>query len=129
MGLQTFGQTQINKLEPEQYFDFWIGEWELTWETPSGINNGGNIITKLLDNKVIQEEFWVINDPNMNEFKGRSWSVYNAYSGAWKQIWVDNQGSFFEFTAEFEGNNRIFKREIVKSDGSKILQRMVFYDI
>jgi hypothetical protein len=122
-------QVNINKLTPEQYFDFWVGEWELTWETASEIRTGVNIIDKILNDKIIQEYFSVTSDPNMEGFTGKSWSVYNSQSSTWTQTWVDNQGSYFLFVGEIDGDNRIFKRSIVKSDGSEILQRMVFYDI
>jgi hypothetical protein len=40
-------------MENEQ-FDFWIGEWELTWAENG---RGRNVITKILDGKVVQEQF------------------------------------------------------------------------
>jgi len=129
ISFSAFSQVKINKLNPEQYFDFWIGEWELTWESESGISTGVNVIEKILNDKVIQEYFSVINDPNMDGFTGKSWSVYNTHSETWTQTWVDNQGSYFHFNGENNGDDRIFKRSIIKSDGSEILQRMVFYDI
>jgi len=129
ISFSAFSQLNINKLSPEQYFDFWVGEWELTWESDSGISTGENIIIKILDDKVIQEDFFVKNDPNMDGYTGKSWSVYDSYTSSWKQTWVDNQGSLIDFVGEIDGDSRIFKRSIVKSDGSEILQRMVFYDI
>ena len=65
----------------------------------------------------------------MSNYTGKSWSVYNTNTDTWHQTWVDNQGAYLDFIGEFDGNKRIFKREVVKSDGSKILQRMVFHDI
>ena len=53
-----FGQTDIDQLKPEQYFDFWVGTWDLTWEASDGTSETGtNHIEKILDGKVIQENF------------------------------------------------------------------------
>lgn len=123
-------QTQIADLKPSEYFDFWLGEWILTWEkSDQTIGRGENSIFKLLNNKVIEENFKVTNDESMNGFTGKSWSVYNSIKETWYQTWVDNQGSYLDFVGEIDGEKRIFKREVLKHDGSLIYQRMVFYDI
>ncbi|MFC2152052.1 hypothetical protein ACFLSE_05940 [Bacteroidota bacterium] len=123
-------QIKISTLDPSSYFDFWIGDWELIWQnSDKSIGKGENSIFKTLNTKVIQENFEVVNDPNMNDFIGKSWSVYNINNGTWYQTWVDNQGSYLDFIGEIEEEKRIFKRTFVKSDGTIITQRMVFYDI
>jgi len=123
-------QTNISDLKPSAYFDFWIGSWDLRWEKSDGtIGEGENTITKILSNKVIQEDFKVTNDPAMSNFTGKSWSVYNKNNGTWYQTWVDNNGAYLDFIGEFHDNKRIFKREFITSDGSLIMQRMVFYEI
>jgi len=122
-------QTQVENIKPENLFDFWIGNWDLTWESSSGDGIGENVIIKILENKVIQENFKVLNDPNIQGFIGKSWSVYNQNNGIWYQTWVDNQGAYLDFIGEIDGENRIFKRSITKADGSVILQRMVFSNI
>ncbi len=121
-------QTHLKDLNPNEYFDFWIGDLDLIWESGENFGTGENSIFKTLNNAVIQENFKVIDDANMNGYMGKSWSVFNASKGIWYQTWVDNQGAYLEFIGEFN-NNRIFKREILKPDGSKIMQRMIFYDI
>jgi hypothetical protein len=50
-------------------------------------------------------------------------------SGKWKQTWVDNQGSYLDFTGEFKDGQMILGREVQKKDGTKIMQRMVFKNI
>jgi len=63
-------------------FDFWIGEWDLTWTNAEGkIDKGTNHITKILDGKVIQENF----SDAAGKFKGTSISVYDRRKKTWHQ--------------------------------------------
>jgi len=122
-------QTNLSELNPEEYFDFWVGTWELTWEDAGGSTAyGSNHIEKVLDSKVIKENFKALSG-SYKGFAGKSFSVYNPRTGKWKQTWVDNNGGYLDFIGTFDGNKRIFKREGVNPEGEKILQRMVFYDI
>jgi hypothetical protein len=107
-------------------FDFWIGEWNLTWTGAEGkIGKGTNRISKILDGKVIQENF---SDAEGN-FKGISISVYNPTKKTWHQAWADNQGGYFDFEGQVEGEKRIFRTQMKELNGEKIIQRMVFYNI
>ncbi len=103
-------------------FDFWLGEWDLTWGD-DGI--GSNHISKILDGLVIQEEF--DGTPSM-PLKGISLSTYNANLGKWQQTWVDNSGSYLDLIGEFKNGEMILSRDAVIQDKA-IKQRMVFYNI
>jgi len=59
-------------------FDFWIGEWELTW---SDSLDGTNRVEKVMDGCTLQENFY---DPRM-KYVGKSWSVYNPNKKEWQQ--------------------------------------------
>lgn len=123
-------QTSDTEIQPEEYFDFWVGKWEVSWEEADGnIGRGTNFIEKTLAGAVIQEHFQV-NEGQMEGYKGTSISVYNHRTNTWKQAWADNQGGYFDFTGKVEGNNRIFQTDI-REMGSDTLftQRMVFYEI
>jgi len=68
---QNGNQKPCSSLEAKQ-FDFWVGEWDLTWQDKDGnTQTGSNIITKTLNNCVIEENF------TGGSFIGRSLSVYN----------------------------------------------------
>lgn len=122
-------QTELSKLNPEEYFNFWLGEWELTWEDADGnAAHGTNHIERVLDGMVIKENFEA-HSGSFEGFKGKSYSVYNPRTGQWQQTWVDNNGGYLDFRGEFEGDIRIFKRKGLNPQGEEILQRMVFYDI
>lgn len=127
--VSAYSQFPSGTLEPEQYYDFWIGEWELAWNDPDGGEaSGKNIIRKILNGNVLEENFTATSG-QYNGFAGKSWSVYDNRLGLWKQTWVDNNGGYLDFTGELDGEKRIFKREGIDSTGKQIFQRMVFYDI
>ena len=39
---------------PENQFDFWLGEWDVTWDEDG---KGKNHILRIMDDKIIQENF------------------------------------------------------------------------
>lgn len=125
-----FTNVKGDSLQKSEWFDFWVGEWELTWNYDDGrTGKGYNKISKILDGKVIEEQFKVLNDTSMEGFMGRSLSVYNPRSDEWHQAWVDNSGGYYDFTGEKRGDKRIFKTRVFDRGDQKIQLRMVFYDI
>ena len=128
--LLCFAQTEINDLKPEEYFDFWVGKWEVSWnETEGQKGRGTNVIEKTLDGNVIQENFRILEGHNRG-FKGTSITVYQPQFKRWKQAWADNNGGYYDFKGKFDGNKRIFQTGIFElEDGRRFTQRMVFYDI
>lgn len=112
-------------------FDFWVGEWDLTWKDPDGSTaTGKNIITKILDGKVIHEDFIALTGQSKG-FKGESFSILENRTGTWKQTWVDNQNSFLSFTGGSgdNGKTRFFSQEFTNRKGALVKQKMVFRDI
>lgn len=104
---------------------FWIGEWALTWDNADGTKGKGtNRIEKILDGKVIQENF-----QDTNGFKGTSISVYSPQNKSWHQAWADNQGGYFDLLGSTDGDKRMFQTKMRESGDNKIIQRMVFYEI
>ena len=111
------------------WFDFWVGEWNLTWTTNGAEAHGKNVIERTLNDKVIQENFEAL-DGGFKGYIGKSWSVYNPSTKTWKQTWVDNQGGYLDFIGGKDGDRFFFRREAISpSTGKPITQRMVFYDI
>src|SRR5690348_14436342 len=95
---QTSSQAGPSCSEPQQkQFDFWIGEWELTW--PAGATgqagHGTNSIHRILNGCVVQENF---SGGDSLSLRGTSLSTYDARSGKWKQTWVDNHGGYLDFS-------------------------------
>lgn len=109
-------------------FDFWVGQWDAKWGEGKTAGSGTNTITKKLDDKVINEDFKILEGQNAG-FLGNSVSVYNPRTKQWHQAWVDNQGGYINLVGEIDGDKRIFKTLPVEKDGKVSIQRMVFYDI
>jgi hypothetical protein len=104
---------------PENQFDFWLGEWEVTWGEDG---KGENHILRIMDDKIIQENF------SAPDLIGMSVSSYNAERKLWCQTWVDNNGSYLDFTGGFENEKMILSRDaIVRGQACK--QRMVWFNI
>ena len=103
-------------------FDFWLGEWALTW-TDGG--RGSNRIEKIMDGCVIQENF---DGTPSTPLRGMSVSTYLTASGDWKQTWVDNQGGYLDFSGGFADGKMILERDAV-IEGRPVKQRMVWYNI
>ena len=103
----------------ENQFDFWLGEWNVTWGEDG---KGTNHIERILDGRILQENFIA---PDLH---GMSVSSYDPERGRWCQTWVDNNGTYLDFTGKFEDNRMILSRDaIVRGQACK--QRMVWYDI
>lgn len=107
-------------------FDFWLGEWDLTWLDKDGNQqHGSNHITAILDSCVIQEQF--DGNPAMT-FRGVSLSVYDQKNRLWRQTWVDNNGGYMDFTGGLEKDTMVLSRK-TEQNGQEVWQRMRFYEI
>ncbi|HUE83698.1 MAG TPA: hypothetical protein VMM84_16475 [Pyrinomonadaceae bacterium] len=103
-------------------FDFWIGEWEVSW----GENQKGtNSIRSTLDGCVILENF---DGTPAIALKGTSVSTYSSQAAKWQQTWVDNQGSYLDFAGGWRDGKMVLERK-ASIEGKSILQRMVWYNI
>ncbi len=119
-------------MHPEaKQFDFWLGEWDLTWQGPqAGIPEGQegkavNIIKSELGGCVIAENFSFAD----SSFVGRSWSVYNPGKKRWQQTWVDNNGGYLLFTGEYRDGKMILQTQPYDRNGKTFVSRMVFKNI
>lgn len=118
-----FSQNSENQ---EKAFNFWVGNWELEWVGKDNqIMRGTNNVVKILGGTVIQENFEDLN----SGFKGTSITVYNKKKNEWHQAWADNQGGYYNFIGEVDGDKRIFKTIPKEINDKTIIQRMIFYNI
>lgn len=103
-------------------FDFWLGEWKLTWEGGTGTNS----ISKEMNGLLIHERF---TDPGQN-YHGESWTMWDAQHKLWKQTWVDDQGNYLSFEGGVVPEGiRLTTYLTDKKDGVRYLYHMVFSDI
>ncbi len=115
-------------LPQQKQFEFWVGEWDLTWpgQKAGETGHGTNSIKRIMDGCVVQENF---SGADSMPMRGTSVSVFDARAGKWKQTWVDNQGGYLDFVGEFKDGQMILQREGIRPDGTKVLQRMVWKNI
>jgi len=126
---QTSAAPQNPCAAPQQkQFDFWVGEWELTWpgEKPSETGHGTNSIKRIMDGCVVQENF---SGGDSMHLRGTSVSTFDPRSGHWKQTWVDNEGGYLDFTGDFANGQMILQREFTQKNGARVMQRMVWKNI
>lgn len=118
------------QVDTANWFDFWIGSWTLTWQQADSTEASGvNKLERVLNDNVIKENFEALNGV-LKGYVGKSWSVYNPSTRVWKQTWVDNSGSYLDFTGRFEDGKRYFERTtVVPGTDKPLMQRMVFYNI
>ena len=117
------GPTEQTDLEARRHeFDFWLGDWDLTW-APDG--RGRNRISSRWDGRVILEEF--DGTPSV-DLRGMSVSVLSPETGVWHQTWVDSQGGYLDFRGGLQDGAMILERAALV-DGRAIRQRMVWGDI
>lgn len=120
-------QNQQPPCSTEEYrqLDFWVGHWDATWVDGNGeTQHGSNTITRQLDDCMIQEDF---NGAPGGPLIGHSISMYVGRMGHWKQIWMDNQGSFLDFWGgpDEEGFHFTMERRVDEAP----YYRMIFRDI
>jgi hypothetical protein len=112
-------------------FDFWLGEWDLSWpaeqaggepgETMTGINR----VSKLFGPCVIEENFAT----DDGSFLGRSLSVYDEKAVTWRQTWVDSAGGYLSFAGGMKGDDMVLSTEPVADGDEVVVNRMVFTNI
>ena len=107
--------------DPEaRQFDFWIGEWDCTWEGGRATNR----IEAIMGGCVILERF--DGRPGL-ELDGMSVSVWNPVLRRWQQTWVDSWGSYFALTGEFRDGRMGLSCADTREAGTML--RMLFENI
>lgn len=111
---------------PESHqLDFWVGEWDLAYTQDGKPARSRNRVTRILEGCAILEEF--SGSPG-TRLEGRSVSTFDRATSKWKQAWVDNTGSYLDFTGAFAEGRMVLAREFERG-GKRVMQRMVFQDI
>ncbi len=109
--IQTFLFSQeisLSQLDSSNYFDFWEGKWSASWQEGDKLGKGTNKLTWIMGGKVLQENFQILEGQSKG-FIGGSLSVFQPQTNTWRRAWADNQGGYFDFIGDFEGDKRIFK--------------------
>lgn len=124
LALPSFAQAPPPSCDGSEWrqFDFWLGEWKLAYG--KGLESR-NRITSILGGCAILEEF--SGSPG-TKLEGRSFSVFDREARRWKQTWVDNNGSYLDFTGGWADGRMVLSRT-ARRGGETFLQRMVWQDI
>ena len=105
--------------------DFWVGDWIAHDQQGKAI--GTNRITRDEYGDCVITEHFRLNDGTMI---GHSVSTYRPGIGKWRQVWVDNQGGFFDlFGGPVSGSDHIFVFENKRLSETQPEQRMIFQDV
>ena len=80
-------------------FDFWVGEWRVTWKTPQGQPAEGRSSIQRVVGGCAIEEHWQGGDGS----EGKSFTFFNPATRHWQQTWVDATAQPLMFEGNFEG--------------------------
>jgi hypothetical protein len=110
--------------------DFWVGTWELAWDTAAGPNTGSgtNAITRDLGGCVVHERF-ADHTPGSG-FAGESVSMHTPQG--WRQTWVDNAGAYLLFSGATDADGRVTEMRsapFANPQGQTQVNRMVWEDV
>jgi hypothetical protein len=104
-------------------FDFWLGEWRVTWN--EGRAQGRNSIAKEYGGNVVYERF--DGRPGI-DLVGMSISVYRDAVDRWFQTWVDDSGNYFALQGGMKDGEMVLLGELSGPRG-RVNLRMRFSDI
>ena len=113
------------QLDAARQFDFWLGEWDCSWDDGDRRHVATNSVYLDLGDKVVVENF--DGRPSL-DFQGLSFSVYDRNARCWKQTWVDSEGSYLDFAGGFE-NGVMELRRNGEVDGAPAIFRMRWENI
>jgi hypothetical protein len=111
----------LSPADPASALDFWLGNWDATWEG----GHGRNTVTRECGGHAIIERFEA-EGPEL--FQGTSLSAFDPIEGCWRQFWVDSQGSQWSFTGGPADEGFVLSTH-EGADGATVLKRMVFSDV
>jgi hypothetical protein len=104
--------------------DFWLGDWNLTWEGGKGTNH----VVKEFAGCVVHENFRDTAHGPPPPLVGQSFSVYHALNKMWRQTWVDNQDGYFDLTGGPQQDGT-FMLQVIRVGREPHMMRMVYQDI
>lgn len=90
---------------PFRQFDFWLGSWDVFG--PAGRQVGENVITRGADGCSLYESW-----RGRGGVVGHSLNRYDARSGRWSQVWIDNQGGELRLGGGFDGTSMVLQGRV-----------------
>lgn len=108
--------------------DFWLGDWKLSWQTPTGTSTGINRITRDFKNCAIVENFSEDAGNPPPHLRGMSISSYQPLNKMWRQTWVDDQNGYYHLSGGPRPDGT-FVLQTVRMGREPQMTRMVFENI
>jgi hypothetical protein len=110
-------------------FDFWVGNWDLSWQNAAGKEfHGKNNIVSMWGACGVEENF--SGQPGPQQLLGNSVSMYSPATSTWRQTWVDNSGSYLEFEGGMEEDSMVlYGHGTNPATGDEFRTRMRFFNI
>jgi ribosomal-protein-alanine N-acetyltransferase len=102
--------------------DFWIGEWECTWDG----GHGTNTVARELGGSVVVERFEAFGPEPLT---GMSVSAPDPVAGGWRQTWVDSDGNYWAFAGRAREDGTFVFQTQGPVDAERLHKRMVFAEI
>lgn len=103
-------------------FDFWLGAWEV--RNTAGQVAGHNVVQVLLNDCVLQEN-WT----GSLGGSGKSVNFFNAATGHWEQIWMDDKGATTHFVGDLVENVMRFQSEAPGPGGQPTRNHLSFFPL
>ncbi len=103
-----------------RYFDFWIGDWDVT-VVGTGQVAGTNEITSVLGGCALLESY-----ETPNGYVGNSYNIYDRTTGKWHQSWVDNAGTLLLLDGGIVDGKMVMSGPGKDGQGNDILNRITW---
>ena len=113
------------QLDAARQFDFFLGEWDCSWDDGDRRHVATNSVYLDLDGKVVVESF--DGRPSL-DFQGLSFSVYDRKRRVLEADLGGQRGHYLDFTGSFE-NGVMELRRVGEVDGIPALFRMRWENI
>ena len=121
--------SRLDKQDPlgREALDFWLGDWDVSWDTPRGKGTGRNRLTRVVGRRGILERFEG-RGPLGRPLHGMSVSIRDSADDRWRQTWIDSSGGYLDLVG-VEVDGRIAFEMAVVEDGMSAKRRMTWTDV
>jgi hypothetical protein len=101
-------------------FDFWVGDWNVTGV--KGKQAGTNLVTLEEDGCVVHEHW-----SGSGGGTGQSFNFYDRSDGKWRQIWVDNGGTWLNLAGNYADGKMVLVGQNTAGPGGKPQQQRITF--
>jgi hypothetical protein len=98
-------------------FDFWIGNWEAFNSDRPSIPVARNDVSRILAGCVIHEDYQAVSG-----LHGESFTMYEAPTKRWRQIWVTNHGEWLVLQGGLQNGKMILQGIEHTPNGSRMVR-------